>query len=68
LEHRKESRFYAPATFFSADEVARLLRQAGFVEIEAVQTLFGSRLEEMKGGVKRGYGEGAFVVMRGRKE
>jgi SAM-dependent methyltransferase len=68
LEHRKESRFYAPATFFSADEVAELLRRAGFEELKAVQTLFGPRLDQMEGGVKPGFGEGAFVAIRGRKE
>ncbi|WP_456432993.1 class I SAM-dependent methyltransferase [Nitratifractor sp.] len=67
LEHRSESRFYAPATFFSAREVADLLREAGFGEITAVQTLFGERLDAMEGGVRPGWGEGAFVVIRGRK-
>ncbi|HFC03386.1 MAG TPA: class I SAM-dependent methyltransferase [Nitratifractor salsuginis] len=67
LEHRNESRFYAPATFFSAKEVAGLLREAGFGELEAVQTLFGEGLESMEGGVRPGWGEGAFVVIRGRK-
>jgi hypothetical protein len=43
------------------------LREAGFGEIEAVQTLFGPDLEHMEGGVKPGTGEGAFVVLRGRK-
>ncbi len=67
LEHRNESRFYAPAIFFSADEVAGLLREADFGELEAVQTLFGERLESMEGGVRLGWGEGAFVVIRGCK-
>jgi SAM-dependent methyltransferase len=67
LANKEKSRFYAPATFFSAGELERLLREAGFGEIEAVQTLFGPDLEHMEGGVKPGTGEGAFVVLRGRK-
>jgi len=68
LEHREESRFYAPATFFGAEEVKELLEEAGFVNLREVQTLFGPDLEHMKGGVKPGHGEGAFVVIRGEKE
>jgi SAM-dependent methyltransferase len=67
LANREKSRFYAPATFFSAAEVRTLMEEAGFGEIEAVQTLFGPDLERMEGGVKPGTGEGAFVVIRGRK-
>ncbi len=67
LEHRQESRFYAPATFFSAGEVSGLLHEAGFDELKAVQTLFGKRLESMEGGIRPGWGEGAFVAIRGSK-
>jgi SAM-dependent methyltransferase len=67
LEHRDESRFYGPATFFSAGEVRAMMEEAGFGEIEAVQTLFGSDPEQLEGGVKPGTGEGAFVVIRGKK-
>jgi SAM-dependent methyltransferase len=67
LEHKEESRFYAPATFFGAQEVKGLLEEAGFVDLREVQTLFGPDLEHMEGGVKPGHGEGAFVVIRGEK-
>jgi len=67
LEHKEESRFYAPATFFGAQEVKGLLEAAGFVNLREVQTLFGPDLEHMEGGVRPGHGEGAFVVIRGEK-
>jgi SAM-dependent methyltransferase len=67
LEHKEESRFYAPATFFGAQEMKGLLEEAGFVNLWEVQTLFGPDLEHMEGGVKPGHGEGAFVVIRGEK-
>jgi len=67
LEHKEKSRFYAPATFFATEEVKELLKEAGFVNLREVQTLFGPDLEHMEGGVKPGHGEGAFVVIRGEK-
>ena len=67
LERKERSRFYAPATFYSAAEILALLRKAGFGECRAVQTLFGDSLEAMSGGIREGTGEGAFVVIRCRK-
>jgi len=64
LQNRKNSRFYKEAIFFSAKEVEKLLKEAGFRECEALQTLFGDRLQDMKTVIKEGYGEGAFVVFR----
>ena len=65
--NREKSRFYKEATFFSADEVMSLLKEAGFAECRAVQTLFGPDLEHMETSIKEGYGEGAFVAIRCRK-
>ncbi|WP_201353167.1 class I SAM-dependent methyltransferase [Hydrogenimonas urashimensis] len=65
--NREKSRFYKEATFFSAEEVLVLLREAGFSDCEIRQTLFGPDLDHMQTGVKPGYGEGAFVVIRCRK-
>ncbi len=66
-KNRGESRFYREARFYSADEVAGVLKKAGFSEIVRVQTLFGETLEQMETGVKQGSGEGAFVAVRARK-
>ncbi len=66
--HQNESRFYKSARFFSSQEVLTLLEKAGFEACTAVQTLFGPTLERMRGGVKEGFGEGAFVAIRCRKK
>lgn len=69
LKHQNESVFYKIATFFSVDEVANIIRQVGFTDFMFRQTIF-QRLSEIddKEPVKSGYGEGSFVVIRGRKE
>ena len=67
-KNREESRFYREARFYSADEVAGLLKKAGFSGIVSAQTLFGETLEQMETSVKKGSGEGAFVAVRARKE
>jgi SAM-dependent methyltransferase len=66
LAGQAENVFYREATFYSALEVSRLMRKAGFSKQMWVQTLFRS-LEETKQiePLRSGYGEGAFVVVRG---
>jgi SAM-dependent methyltransferase len=66
-KHKEQSRFYKTAHFFSGAEVMELLKKTGFVDCKAVQTLFGPDLDHMKGGIRDGFGEGAFVAMRCRK-
>ncbi|WP_456485758.1 class I SAM-dependent methyltransferase [Hydrogenimonas sp.] len=66
-KNKEKSRFYKTAHFFSGDEVMSLLRQTGFSDCKAVQTLFGPDLAHMQGGLKDGYGEGAFVAIRCKK-
>ena len=67
--HRKESVFYEEATFFSTQQVITLMERAGLDHVECVQTLFGP-IESVVGyePVEEGYGKGAFVVIRGRKQ
>ena len=67
-KNRDKSRFYKTAHFFSSDEVMRLLEKSGFSDCKAVQTLFGEDLDHMEGGIRPGYGEGAFVAIRCRKD
>ena len=65
---RDSSVFYGEAHFFSADEVCALLSGAGFVDLENRQTLFrhpGEMQEPDR--IEPGFGEGAFVVVRGVK-
>jgi SAM-dependent methyltransferase len=66
-KHKEESRFYKTARFFSTEEVLELLKNAGFEKCTTVQTLFGDDLKNMRGGLKQGYGEGAFVVIKCQK-
>ncbi|WP_048147983.1 class I SAM-dependent methyltransferase [Palaeococcus ferrophilus] len=66
--NKERSVFYREAKFFSTAEVVELLKKAGFREFEFVQTLFHP-LEEVKEiePVKKGYGEGSFVVIKAVK-
>jgi len=60
--------FYRDATFFSTDEVVFHLSEAGFGEFVFRQTIFQHPGEMEKADpVKPGYGEGSFVVVRGRR-
>ena len=67
-KNRQKSRFYKTAHFFGSQEVLKLLEKSGFSECKAVQTLFGYDLSHMKGGIKPGCGEGAFVAIRCKKD
>lgn len=60
--------FYSVATFFSAPEVEALMRDAGFEALEFRQTLFNDP-DALTGPepVLDGYGQGAFVVVSGRR-
>jgi SAM-dependent methyltransferase len=67
--HRAESVFYRDATFYSADEVARLLADAGFSAPAWGQTLSRS-LNETRSiePVRPGRGVLAFVVVQARNQ
>lgn len=67
-ERRESHRFYSVATFYSTDELLKLLSGAGFRDFDIVQTIFKplndiSSIEP----VKKGYGEGSFVVIKAVK-
>jgi ubiquinone/menaquinone biosynthesis C-methylase UbiE len=66
--HKNESTFYKDATFYSVKEVISHLKNAHFKDFVFRQTLFHS-LNKLKNiePVKKGYGEGSFVVVRGLK-
>lgn len=66
---KDQNKFYRHATFYSTQEVKKLLEEHKFGNIEIVQTVFGELSEirapqEFKGG----YGEGGFVVIKASKE
>lgn len=60
--------FYRIATFYSVDEVLFYLKQVGFRIFRFVQTIFHN-LTEVKDNepIKKGYGKGAFVVIKAMK-
>jgi len=66
--NKKEKVFYKIADFFSGKEVINILKETGFKNFEFRQTIFKTldritRVEK----VKKGYGEGSFVVIRVQK-
>ena len=67
-EIKNQNNFYRYATFYSTDEVKKLLEENGFRNIEVIQTVFGElpniyNLQRFK----KGYGEGGFVVINATK-
>ena len=69
LDHQNENVFYKDATFFSVDEIVEIMDQLGFIDLTFNQTIFKGLSETTREEpVKTGYGEGSFVVIRGRKE
>ena len=69
LAQQSGSVFYAPATFYSATEVASLLTQTGFGELTWLQTLTTplAQLRDIDP-ISPGTGRGAFLVVRARRE
>ena len=67
-QHREKSVFYKVATFYSVKEVVQLLRQTSFRDISFIQTIFRD-LPEITSiePTKSGFGEGSFVVVKGKK-
>ncbi len=67
-KQRNESTFYKDAIFYSVKEVVSYMEKAHFRDFSFRQTLFQSsvKLKDIEP-VKKGYGEGSFVVIRGVK-
>jgi SAM-dependent methyltransferase len=66
---KEASRFYRPATFYSAAEVTALLEATGFADVEVVQTVFGpiDAIDEVQA-PREGYGDGGFVAIKATKK
>jgi len=66
---KDQNKFYRYATFYSTDEVKKLLKENCFKNIEIVQTVFGdlAAIHNIQL-FKEGYGEGGFVVINAVKE
>lgn len=67
-QRKSESLYYKDATFYAVGDLLAHLKQAGFSMFSFGQTLFGP-LDEMLAPdqVKKGYGEGSFVVIKAGK-
>lgn len=66
--HKDQNVFYKVAHFYSVDEVIAVLEKARFQHFTFTQTVFHTVDEIIEvEPVKAGYGEGAFVVVRGMK-
>ncbi len=69
LDHQNDNVFYKEATFYSVDELVKIIDQSGFVDLTFNQTIFKTLSKTTRDEpVKSGHGEGSFVVIRGRKE
>ncbi len=66
--HKAEDPFFRHARFYAAEEVAAMVRQAGFAPQRCCQTVLGLPSESPRAAeVRDGYGEGAFVVLSAEK-
>jgi len=69
VKHQKESVFYREATFYSVDEITKIMAESGFGDFTFQQTIFRGLAEiTEKEPVKCGYDEGSFVVIRGQQQ
>ena len=68
-KRKDKSAFYKGATFYSVGELVTFLEKAGFTDFAFRQTLFNPPGDmEKVDPVKKGHGEGSFVVVRGVKK
>ncbi len=66
---RQRSTFFKHATYYTVDQVTKILKDRRFKNLEYNQTLFGD-LESITNiqMPKQGYGEGSFVVIKADKK
>jgi len=65
-KNKHRSKFYAPATFFTKEDIINLMKKTGFRNFECKENLYGDSLESLKFEINDCNG-GAFKVVRGRK-
>lgn len=66
--NKTKSLFYNSAVFYSTEEVLLMLNQAGFKNFDFRQTIFNTADKIKKPEqVKKGYGEGSFIVIKAQK-
>ncbi|MEJ2627086.1 MAG: class I SAM-dependent methyltransferase [bacterium] len=68
-KHKESSVFYREATFYSVEEIEKIMKDTGFTDFEFRQTIFHDLPEVPENEpVQTGYGKGSFAVIRGRKK
>ena len=65
LVKKNKSKFYNIATFYSTDEIIKLLTIMGFNRFEFKQTIFPGNENQL---IYDGFGKGSFVVIKGVKK
>jgi ubiquinone/menaquinone biosynthesis C-methylase UbiE len=67
-KYKDKSKFYSSAIFYSSKQIVDFLKESGFIQIESYQTLFHplNKIKKIEP-IKKGYGKGAFIGMRGKK-
>ena len=66
---KEQNKFYRYATFYSINEVEKILEKNKFINIKIVQTVFGelTAIHNLQN-FKEGYGQGGFVVVSALKK
>jgi ubiquinone/menaquinone biosynthesis C-methylase UbiE len=68
-KRKSESKFYKEASFYSVEEIRKELERAGFAGFDYLQVILPEDANEnLMPEIKRGYGEGSFVVLRAQKQ
>jgi ubiquinone/menaquinone biosynthesis C-methylase UbiE len=69
LQYKNNNVFYKEATFYSVDELLKIMKNTSFDDFDFCQTIFRdlSQITEHEV-VKPGYGQGSFIVVRGKKK
>jgi SAM-dependent methyltransferase len=65
-KNKHKSKFYAPATFFSKEDIINLMKKAGFSDFECKENLYGDSLDDLRFEINE-CNDGAFKVVKGKK-
>jgi len=65
-KNKSKSKFYAPATFFTKEDIINLMKKTGFRDFECKENLYGDNLDNLKFQIND-CNDGAFKVVKGKK-
>ncbi|MBO1923554.1 class I SAM-dependent methyltransferase [Thiomicrorhabdus sp. 6S3-12] len=66
-KHKHESPFYCDATFYTFEEIESMLTQAGFANIQSVQTVLPETSGHDTNDILPGHDKGTFIVVKAEK-